>query len=194
MKNYFIVGLLFCSQLSGMDVEPYIDDAQLDRDSAHIIKLFQNDIDFLFHSPDQFNPEYIKWEIENKRVHSVWPIKEEDYEPPFYQKVLRRDTHLVGLVSYIVAKEDGRLKKTYSDQGKAGWLWQVCVDSSFRRKGYGKRMLESALSHLKMLDVETVSGFVRAYNYAAISLYQKLGFEQYQVLDKHNSLLFRKKL
>lgn len=197
MKTHFILMLLFLTsfQLYTMDSsEAYIDDADVGRDSEQIVKLFQNDIDFLFHTSDQFSPETIRWEIEHKRVSSIWPVKEEDYEPPFYQKVLRKNEDLIGVISYIIATDSGRLKKTFGEQGKECWLWQLCVDSSFRRNGYGQRMLESSLVHLKMLDVETVGVFVRDYNSPCISLCKKLGFEHYKTMSEYQSLLFRKKL
>jgi len=193
--SIFVLIILICSQLSSMNVvKPYIDDAQVERDSEQVISLFKGDIDLLYHAPEQFNPEYVKWEIGNKRVHSVWPIKEEDYEHPFYQKVLRSNLNLLGIISYIVAKEDGRLQAKYGEKGKEAWLWQFCVGSNFRRKGYGQKMLESSLMHLKELGVETVRVFVRDYNDPCISLCKKIGFEQYEAISVYHSCLFRKKL
>jgi len=197
MKKYLVFILLIWgyTKVYSMDiVDTYIDDADVDRDSEQIVQLFQNDIDLLFHTPDQFKPEYVRWEIENKRVHDIWPVKEEDYEPPFYQKVLRKNEDLIGIISYIIATDSGRLKKTFGEQGKEGWLWQLSVNSTFRRKGYAQKMLGYSLEHLKQLGVETVRVFVRNYNESCLSLCQKLGFESYQTISNINASLLKKKL
>jgi ribosomal-protein-alanine N-acetyltransferase len=58
-----------------------------------------------------------------------------------------------------------------------GHILNIAVDPDFRNQGLGKRLLEYALDHSRKLGAERVELEVRTGNDAAITLYQKYGFE-----------------
>ena len=61
----------------------------------------------------------------------------------------------------------------------------LCVDTVFRRKGYGAMLMESAISFLRSKLVTNVFLEVRVSNAAAIGLYEKLGFEKVGIRKKY---------
>lgn len=56
-------------------------------------------------------------------------------------------------------------------------VFNVCVNGDFRRKGYGEKMMLHLLDQAKKKKAETAFLEVRPSNVAAISLYEKLGFD-----------------
>lgn len=63
-----------------------------------------------------------------------------------------------------------------------GHLLNIAVDPAFRRHGFGKYLLEYALAYARRLGANRVELEVRTGNDAAITLYQKFGFEIKELL------------
>lgn len=59
-----------------------------------------------------------------------------------------------------------------------GYVTNVAVLESYRNKGIGKQLLIAAAQWAKKMGLEFISLEVRASNEAAISLYEKMGFEK----------------
>lgn len=58
-----------------------------------------------------------------------------------------------------------------------GWLNDLFIKSSFRKKGYGKFATKEFIKLAKKKDVEKIGLGTRFENKGAIKLYQKLGFK-----------------
>ncbi len=63
----------------------------------------------------------------------------------------------------------------------------VVVITSARKKGYGKKLVEFALSELKSKNIGKVFLEVRESNFPAISLYNSCGFSKISVRKKYYS-------
>lgn len=57
-------------------------------------------------------------------------------------------------------------------------ILNIVVDKNFRRKGYGKLLLQQLLNLAKQKNVQKVFLDVRVSNIAALKLYEQLGFEE----------------
>ena len=60
--------------------------------------------------------------------------------------------------------------------GHRGWLYAVAVDTSWRRSGVGKALVEHAITSLKKRGCEKVNLQIRAGNEEVKAFYQGLGF------------------
>lgn len=60
-------------------------------------------------------------------------------------------------------------------------ILNIAVDKHFRRKGYGKLLLQQLLELLKQKHMQKIFLEVRVSNVAAINLYEKLGFKKIAV-------------
>ena len=58
------------------------------------------------------------------------------------------------------------------------YIANVAVKKTFRKRGFGKRLVENALAVAKEKDCSFITLEVRVSNLAAISLYEKCGFER----------------
>lgn len=58
-----------------------------------------------------------------------------------------------------------------------GWISDVYVKEAFRRKGYGKELIQHSFLHFKDLGYSDVRLNVFSFNENAIKLYEKLGFK-----------------
>jgi ribosomal protein S18 acetylase RimI-like enzyme len=57
------------------------------------------------------------------------------------------------------------------------WLYDFLIFEQYRRKGFGKKSLELLEEKAKELGFDKISLHVFGHNQAAISLYQKMGFQ-----------------
>lgn len=57
-------------------------------------------------------------------------------------------------------------------------ILNLCIDSKYRRHGYGEQLLDAMLLRASTAEVREVFLEVRPSNLAAIALYQKKGFRQ----------------
>lgn len=78
------------------------------------------------------------------------------------------------------------------------YITNVAVKGSMRKKGYGQALVENALCVAKSKACSFITLEVRVSNHAAISLYQKCGFEKagerkdFYSMPKENALIMTK--
>ena len=60
--------------------------------------------------------------------------------------------------------------------GHRGWLYAVAVSHHHRRKGLGKRIVNTAINSLRQLGCDKVNIQIRATNTAVVDFYKALGF------------------
>ena len=53
----------------------------------------------------------------------------------------------------------------------------IYIHEDFRKKGFGKQMLEYAISQCKDLEIHIILGFIFGHNAISIKLFESLGFE-----------------
>lgn len=101
---------------------------------------------------------------------------------------------------WLVAMEQDRLAGYIGSQSVEGEadMMNVAVHPDFRRQGVGKQLILALIQELKARNVHCLTLEVRASNATAISLYEKLGFEQigrrpnYYRHPKEDALIMRK--
>ncbi len=62
--------------------------------------------------------------------------------------------------------------------GHRGWLYYLAVLPEYRRKGYGRQLVEKAVSELRKLGCLKVNLQVRANNASVVEFYEHLGFKR----------------
>jgi ribosomal protein S18 acetylase RimI-like enzyme len=90
---------------------------------------------------------------------------------------------LAGTTSAVLGLFDGdELVATamVGEDGHRGWMYYLAVDPSRRRGGLGRRMVEEAEAWLRDRGVVKVNLMVRHDNAAAVSFYERLGYEDQQ--------------
>ncbi len=101
---------------------------------------------------------------------------------------------------WLVAMDGDRLAGYIGSQSVEGEadMMNVAVHSDFRRQGVGKQLILALIEELKERNVHCLTLEVRASNEGAISLYEKLGFEQigrrpnYYRHPREDALIMRK--
>ena len=66
--------------------------------------------------------------------------------------------------------------------GHRGWLYYVAADPSSRLRGIGRRMVRAAEDWLRMRGVRKAELMVRRTNTGVIGFYERLGFEESNVV------------
>jgi ribosomal-protein-alanine N-acetyltransferase len=128
----------------------------------------------------RFNPGDLETVISINRV-----CLPENYAPYFFMDTFNTlpETFIVAefqghVVGYIMC----RVEHGFSDLrklrfAKKGHIVSVAVMPDYRRQGIGYSLVEQAISALSLLNVDECYLEVRVTNYAAVNLYQKMGFE-----------------
>ena len=104
------------------------------------------------------------------------------------------------LALWLVAVDGTRVAGYVGSQSVMGEadMMNVAVDPDYRRQGIAQTLICSLIAALKDREVYSLTLEVRASNDAAITMYQKLGFEQigrrpgYYVKPKEDALILRK--
>jgi phosphinothricin acetyltransferase len=55
----------------------------------------------------------------------------------------------------------------------------IYLNENFRNKGFGKLILQHAISSCKELEIHTLTGFIFAHNTKSIKLFESLGFTEW---------------
>lgn len=81
---------------------------------------------------------------------------------------------------YYVAKENGQVigYAGFWHVADEGDITNIAVAKAYRRRGIGGKLLETLIKKAKELKLELLTLEVRKTNYAAISLYERYGFEK----------------
>ena len=116
--------------------------------------------------PDEWSENAISREIENKRI-----------------IITKENQEIIGYCIYMLG----------GDQGE---ILRIAVKEDARKKGVGKKLLKKAFKKMKNEGVTEVFLEVRSRNSAAISLYEKMGFEKIDVRKNYygddDALIFKK--
>ncbi len=86
--------------------------------------------------------------------------------------VLEEDKRLVGFVS-ICASRDSDLNPT-----QVGEISAIYIHPDYWRKGYGKRLLDTAINEFIKIGFSEVSLWVLDSNQSAIRFYENMGFSK----------------
>ena len=113
-------------------------------------------------------------------------IKSEFTKPIFCGFVLEEKGVLAGYICGTALFEDGEIPK-------------VAVLPDFRRKGYGKKLVDTVIADLQTRGVERIFLEVREKNLPAVALYQGCGFVTVRIRkqyypDGENALEMKKEL
>ncbi|WP_082088104.1 MULTISPECIES: N-acetyltransferase [unclassified Methanosarcina] len=88
-------------------------------------------------------------------------------------------------VFYVIKSHDQvmgyciyHLKPAFSFRGfeKKSVIYSIAIDSEFRNKGFGRKLLEESIREMKLNRVLSVLLYVNIKNVPAIKLYEKTGF------------------
>lgn len=111
-------------------------------------------------------------------IDAVMAIEVSVYEYPWTRRIMA-DCLRVGY-HCMVGEVDGTLAGYCIMSSGAGeaHILNLCVANEFQRRGLGKYLLTTMLDEAKALDVENVFLEVRPSNYAAITLYEQLEFNE----------------
>ena len=60
----------------------------------------------------------------------------------------------------------------------------IYLDSEYRSRGLGARLLQIAIDHSPALGIDTLLGLIFAHNVPSLRLFEKLGFERWGYLPK----------
>lgn len=119
-------------------------------------------------------------EIENKCFSLPWS------EQSLTDSVVRNDTLFLVCEEHLAKDSNNEDSVTSTIVGYIGMylsfdegdITNVAVAPDYRKKGYGKALVSSAIALAKEKQLEMVLLEVRVSNAAAISLYKKMGFEE----------------
>ncbi len=86
----------------------------------------------------------------------------------------------------FVAEYDGNIVGTIlsGHDGRHGFLYHVAVAPAFRKHGYGKRLVDAALTALKNEGIRKAALVVHAHNETGITFWERLGW------TKRNDLIY----
>lgn len=104
------------------------------------------------------------------------------------------------LALWLVAVDNDRVAGYVGSQSVMGEadMMNLAVDPEYRRMGVGNRLVEMLIDALSEEAVHSLTLEVRASNIGAISLYEKMGFQQvgrrpgYYSNPKEDALILRK--
>ena len=141
--------------------------------------------------------EYIPLKMEH--VQQVAKLEAECFSMPWSERSIASE--ITNPLSYWIIAVDGDTVVGYvgsqSVMGEADMM-NIAVDHSYRRRGIAKELVEKLIQGLCEREVHCLTLEVRCSNAAAISLYERLGFEQvgrrpnYYSAPKEDALILRK--
>ncbi len=108
----------------------------------------------------------------------VYQIEVESFSTP-YELAILQQLYEIG-AGFLVAVEDGEIVGYiifWVKEEGLGHIIALAVDRKFRRQHIATRLLMMAISIFKNIDIHRISLEVKSHNEAAVSFYQKFGFE-----------------
>ena len=87
--------------------------------------------------------------------------------------VAKIENKVVGFACLCVQKKERKGYKV----NKIGYIYNLGVDEKYRRKGVGKKLVESAINYFRENGCEAVDLNVFWFNQEALKFYQNLGFD-----------------
>ena len=134
-------------------------------------------------------------------VPSIAKLEEICFSDPWSETSIK--TELNNPLSYwLVADDNGIIAGYVGSQSvlDSADMMNIAIAPEYRRQGIGRKLIDNLIAHLQEQNVIALLLEVRVSNAAAISLYQKFGFEQvgrrprYYHNPREDALIFRKGL
>ena len=164
MKKMIILALLIATNFSitnfGMEVnQEQIVDFVYDRDAKDVLKIIQDDWNWLFTSDSpHYDPEHVlQYEIPNKDL-----LERKD---SLKMKVLHQKDRVIGFVTF------------YKENSDLGRIRLVSVSQDFRKKGFDRKLTSAAVNELFTLGCTSVYLFTHKKN-EKVPTYESLGFQE----------------
>ena len=143
-------------------------------------------------SAADFSPEYYRTsqaERERREKAVVRPMRAEDlssvtalenasYTDPWSENGFLEEIENTSAFAVVMEDTTGVVGYAVSVlMGEEADLLKITIKESERKKGYGRKLLEEVLAELKNRGIASTTLEVRASNVAAITLYERTGFE-----------------
>ena len=124
-------------------------------------------------------------EVNAQDLWSVAHIENESFKKPwtFPRFVAQYERNKEG---FLIAEEKGRVIG-FSVTDPGGLLMLIAVDSDYRGKGFGSKILEASLKFLRKKKAKKAYGHVRKSNEKVIRFYENHGFKKERVLKDYYS-------
>ena len=130
---------------------------------------------------------------------SIRPFTEEDYDSviKLWDKVfpgalhhnnpardLRTRREVPPELFLVATQEEGIIGTVMAGyDGQQGWVYYLGVDPAFRRQGIGTSLMKRVEEELGKLGCPKLNIMVRAHNKEVVEFYEKLGYEQAELLN-----------
>ena len=137
--------------------------------------------------------------MEDTHVGAVASLEELCFSDPWSIKSIQSEL-TNPLSCWIVAEDEGKLVGYVGSQSVLGWadMMNLAVHPDYRRRGVAKTLVETLIEQLMKNEVTCLTLEVRASNFPAITLYQKMGFHEvgrrpgYYHNPREDALILRK--
>ena len=137
--------------------------------------------------------EIIELDIKNfDKCNNIWNMeKNKELKDRFYNElvsknrmtfVYTKDEEYIGEISIVFNKND----EDYSIPGIRLYVSRIIVKKEFRRRGYGKKLMNHIIEYAKREGYKELSLGVNLDNYIALKLYVELGFDKIQYIGEDN--------
>lgn len=120
--------------------------------------------------------------MQQNDLEEVYAIEKASHREPWTREIIRDcllvgyDCRILELTFPLLKQIAGYIISRYSVSNCH--ILNLCIKKNKRRKGYGEKLLNSVLDALLFSEINTIFLEVRLSNTAAISLYEKLGFQK----------------
>ena len=123
---------------------------------------------------DDALPEYFNKTTKTEHLRIIKNMVKDENAQILVAKIKEQ---VVGFACLYVQKNERKGYKV----NKIGYIYNFGVDESFRRKGIGKKLVESAIDYFKNSGCEAVDLNVFMFNSGALEFYKSLGFSEIDV-------------
>lgn len=132
---------------------------------------------YLKHSIESYAQEHVK--AGNWDSSDALQKAEKEFLQLLPEGVASKEQHLLSSEDSHTGLKVGLIWFAEKRQGSrpSAFIYDFLIYEEYRKKGYGKQTLAALEEKVKELGIETISLHAFGHNQAAISLYQKAGYE-----------------